>query len=131
MAGRPQVGTDGLRDFRRDLKKLDADLAKGLTRELREEVAKVASEAGTLAPRLTGALASSYRPFVTARSAGVRSRLPYAPVVEYGGTIRPRGADIVIKRSEPVTRAVIRQADAIVHGFGDAVERSARKAGWT
>jgi len=131
MAGRPAVGTDGLRELRRDLKKLDNDLAKGLTRELREEVAKVASEAGTLAPRLTGALADSYRPFVTARAAGIRSRLAYAPVHEYGGTISPRGADIVIKRSEPVTRAVIRQTDAIVDGFGDAVERSARKAGWT
>jgi hypothetical protein len=51
-------------------------------------------------------------------------------VIEYGGTISPRGTDITIKRSEPVTRAVQRQTDTIVDAFGDAVERAADKTGW-
>jgi phage gpG-like protein len=125
-----QIRTDGLRDLRRDFKRVDRDIDRGLVGDLRDEVAKVAAEASMLAPRRTGALAGSYRPFVTMRAAGIRSRLPYAGVHEYGGTISPRGADIVIRRSEPVTRAVARQEDAIVDGFGDAVEKAARRAGW-
>ena len=90
----------------------------------------VAAEAAPLAPRRTGALAASYKPFVTQRGAGVRSRLPYAPVIEYGGTIRPRGVPIEIARSQPVTRAVLRQQDRAVERAGDAVDRAARDSGW-
>jgi hypothetical protein len=125
-----EVHTEGLRDFRRDLKHLDPQLDKELRVELREAVGKVTAQAALLAPRRTGALARSYRPFVMQRSAGVRSRLPYAPVIEYGGTIRPRGVPILIQRSQPVTRAVERQTEQIVSEFADAVDRAARKAGW-
>jgi hypothetical protein len=125
-----EVRTEGLRDFRRDLKRMDPQLDKELRVELRDAVVKVTARAALLAPRRTGALAKSYRPFVTQRQAGIRSSLPYAPVIEYGGTISPRGTDIVIKRSEPVTRAVERETDEIVDAFGDAVERAADKTGW-
>jgi hypothetical protein len=124
------VNTDGLRDFRRDLKRLDPQLDRELRTEMREAVVKVAAQAALLAPRRTGALAQSYRPFVTLKSAGIRSNLPYAPVVEYGGTISPRGMDITFRRAEPVTRAVMRDADEIVESFGDAVERAADRTGW-
>jgi hypothetical protein len=125
-----EIRVDGLRQLRRDLKELGGTVDKGLTRQLRYEVGKVATEAGNLAPFDSGQLAASYRPFVTQRTAGVRSRLPYAPVIEYGGTIRPRGVDITFARSEPVTRAVLRTADEIVDGFTAAIERAARSAGW-
>jgi hypothetical protein len=124
------VSTDGLREFRRDLKRLDPALDRELRGELRDAVVKVAARAALLAPRRTGALAKSYRPFVTQRSAGIRSSLPYAPVIEFGGTIAPRGTDITFRRAEPVTRAVMREADEIVESFGDAVERAADRTGW-
>jgi phage gpG-like protein len=131
MAGRDfDVRTEGLREFRRDLKRLEPQVAKELQQELREAVGKVTALAAGTAPRKTGGLARSYRPFVTLRTAGIRSNLPYAPVIEYGGTIRPKGTPIEIRRYEPVTRAVERQADRIVNQFGDAVERAADKTGW-
>jgi hypothetical protein len=124
------IQTRGLRDFRRDLKKLDRNLDKELRDEFKDIARDVTYEASLLAPRQTGALAASYKPFVTLKGAGVRSNLPYAPVIEYGGKIRPRGVDITIKRSAPVTRAVLRQQDRIVERSGDAVEDAARRAGW-
>lgn len=130
MADDFAVGTDGLREFRRDLKRLDPAVARELQTELRDAAGKVAAQAALLAPRRTGRLARSYRAFVRLRAAGVRSSLPYAPVIEYGGSIQPRGVDILFKRAEPVTRAVERQAGMIVDEFGDAVERAADKTGW-
>ena len=91
MAQPAAIDIKGMRQFRRDLKQLDNEVDKRLRGELREIAADVAAEAAVLAPRRTGALAASYKPFVTQRGAGVRSRLPYAPVIEYGGTIRPQG----------------------------------------
>jgi hypothetical protein len=129
-AGSVHVETDGLREFRRDLKRLAPEVDKELRQEMRDAVAKVAAQAALLAPRRKGTLAGSYRPFVTQRSAGIRSALPYAPVIEYGGTIAPRGVDIRFRRSEPVTRAVLRETDEIVESFSDAVERAADQTGW-
>jgi hypothetical protein len=124
------IETEGMRDLRRDLKRLDPEIDKELRVELRDTVKRVAEVASGLAPVRSGALARSYRPFVTTKSAGIRSALPYAPVIEYGGTISPRGTPITFDRSEPVTRAVMRQADRVVDEFGDALERAADKTGW-
>jgi hypothetical protein len=125
-----QVSTDGLRDFRRDLRRLEPEVDKELRKELRQAVAIVAARAASLAPRQSGTLARSYRPFVTQRSAGIRSSLPYAPVVEYGGEISPRGTPIRFARRLPVTTAAEQYADRLVDEFGDAVERAADRTGW-
>lgn len=125
-----RIQADGLREFRRDLRKLDMETDVALRKELREAAGTIAHEASLLAPRRTGALAASYRPFTSLKGAGVRSKLPYAGVHEYGGVISPRGTDIRIRRSLPVTRAVIREQDAIVESLGDAIERAADRAGW-
>jgi phage gpG-like protein len=118
------VSTDGLRDFRRDLRRLEPEVDKELRKELRQAVAVIAARAAQIAPRQSGALARSYRPFVTQRSAGIRSALPYAPVIEYGGTISPRGAEIRFAQRLPVTTAVEQYADRLVEEFSDAVERA-------
>lgn len=125
------VGTDGLREFRRDLRRMEPDIDRELRKKLRVEVGIVAAAAAATAPKRSGRLARSYRPFVTQRSAGVRSALPYAGVIEYGGTISPRGTAIKITRREPVTRAVEAQTNRIIDAFGDAVESAADQAGWT
>jgi hypothetical protein len=124
------VDARGVREFRRELKRFDPELEKELKGEFRDAAARAAAEAGGLVNSRSGALARSYRPFVTARATGIRSSLPYAGVYEYGGTITPRGVPILFARSEPVTRAVERKADAVLQEAGNAVERAARKAGW-
>lgn len=128
--GRVVVHTEGLRTFRRDLKRLDPALDRELRKELRTGVAIVAARAAQIAPRQSGRLARSYRPFVTQSGAGIRSSLPYAPVIEYGGEISPRGTPIRFARRMPVTTAAEQYADRLVDKFGDAVERAADRTGW-
>lgn len=130
MAPAFDVDVDGLRALRRDLKRLDKELPKALNKEIKEAVGKVAIEAAATAPRKSGALARSYRPFTRGNIAGVRSPLPYAGVIEYGGTISPKGTPITIRKYEPVTRAVERRRDEIVEDVGDAIEHASRRAGW-
>lgn len=109
---------------------MEPETGKALQRELKEVVGKVAAEAALLAPRRTGALAESYKAYTRGNVAGVRSALPYAGVIEFGGTISPRGTPITIQRSAPITRAVQRQTDSIVEHVGDAIDTAARRAGW-
>jgi phage gpG-like protein len=129
--GEYAVKVNGLAELRRDLRRLQPALATQLSRVLKEAASIVAADAASLAPRKTGALAASYRPYASGNRAGVRSRLPYAAVHEYGGTISPRGADILIARSEPVSRAVARNTDAIMRELEDGFEVAAARTGWT
>lgn len=124
------VKVEGLAELRRDLRHLEPETAQQIQGVLKDAADIVAREAALLAPRRTGALAESYRPFTRGARAGVRSRLPYAGVHEFGGTIEPRGVPILIKRSEPITRAVERQTDTIVSELGDGIERAAQSTGW-
>jgi hypothetical protein len=126
----PQIQLQGWADFRRDLKAIDRDFPKEANRVLKAAVGEVAVEAAVTAPRRTGRLSRSYRPFTRGMIAGVRSTLPYAPVIEYGGTISPRGVDITFPKRETVTRAAERRANDVVDKFGDGIEDLARRHGW-
>jgi hypothetical protein len=128
--GRYTVEVKGLAEFRRDLRLMEPEVGKDVQRVLRGAVAMVAAQASLLAPRKTGALAGSYRPYTRGNRAGVRSRLPYAGVVEYGGTISPRGTPIKFRRSLPVTRAVLREQDEIVEALAGGIQAAAHRTGW-
>jgi hypothetical protein len=128
--GEYAVKVNGLAELRRDLRELEPTTAKEIQRVLKEGAQIVAEEASRLAPRRTGTLAGSYRAYTRGARAGVRSPLPYAAVHEYGGTIRPRGTPILIQRSEPVTRAVERQTDAIVASLAEGIEAATSRDGW-
>lgn len=124
------VQTEGLAELRRDLKRLDPLIDRELRDSIREAADKVAVTAGALAPRQSGALAHSIRPFVSGAKASVGSTLPYAGVVEWGGTIRPRGVPITFKPAGMVGRAVEDHADQVVGDIWDGIERAAHRAGW-
>jgi phage gpG-like protein len=131
MAGRDEgVRLEGFREFRRDLRKLEPAVAKGLSADIKAAAAKVAADARATAPHVTGKYAASIRPYVTARGASVGSRLPQAGVLHYGGTIQPRGVPITFPARPVVSEALDRRTDQIVDEVGDAVERAARAAGW-
>lgn len=125
-----RVSIEGLADLRRDFRAIGAGLNRELNAELREAAAIASRDAASLAPRRTGRLAASYKPFARGNAIGVRSRLPYAAVHEWGGTIRPRGVPIDIRRSAPVSQAVERNADRIVEELGDRIEGLARRHGF-
>jgi phage gpG-like protein len=125
-----QIRTENLAQLRRDLKRLDPLIDRELRDSIKEAADKVAVTAGALAPRRSGALAHSIRPFVSGAKASVGSTLPYAGVVEFGGSIRPRGVPITFKPAGMVGRAVEDHADQIVEDIADGVDRAARRAGW-
>jgi hypothetical protein len=124
------VRVEGLADLRRDLRKMQPAALKEIRDVLKHSAEIVAVEARARAPRLTGKLAASIRPGTAGNSAVVRSRLPYAVVHEFGGTIRPRGAPIRIKRREMVTGALAHRQDAIVRALADGIDRAAARNGW-
>lgn len=124
------VRVDGLREFQRDLKRLEPETAKLLRADIKAAAARVAVEARSAAVKRTGAYAASIRPYVTARGASIGSRLPQAGVLHFGGTIRPRGVPITFPARPVVSEAVDRNTDRIVNEIGDAVETAARRTGW-
>lgn len=124
------IDTPGLRDFRRDLKRLQPLIAKELTGELRDISQPVVIRAASLAPRLTGELARSLRVSVQQRGVSIYSTLPQAPVLHWGGTIRPRGVPITFPRTEFISRAVEEHADRLLDDVSDGVERASHRAGW-
>lgn len=126
----PEVSVEGLTQFRRDLKRLDRELDRDLRLEIRKAAATVAAEAAAAAPRQSGALAKSIRPYVAGANVSVGSTLPYAGVVHFGGTIQPRGTPITFKPTEFISHAVDRSTDRLVDEIGDAIETSALRAGW-
>lgn len=103
---------------------------KEIRNVVRDAARIVAAEASRLAPRQSGALAASIRGTTSGDKGIVRSPLPYAPVHEYGGVVRPRGAPVPIKASRYVGRALENKQDAIVDALGDGLEAVAARHGW-
>lgn len=124
------VNVKGLAEFRRNVRRVDAEANREIGVALSHGAEIAADAARLLAPRRTGALAASYRAYRRGNHAGVRSNLPYAPVIEFGGTIRPRGVPIMFKRQAPVTRAVERNETAIVREVEQGIVRAAQRTGW-
>lgn len=126
---RPGIQVAGLREFRRSLSTADAATTKIINEELRAAAEKVADTARSLAPRKTGRLAASLKPYATGNRVGVRSRLPYANVQHWGGTTgrghseSKRGATRV-RGTEFITRAVDGREDQIIRDLGGALERA-------
>jgi phage gpG-like protein len=110
---------------------MQPDVRREVSRALKEGAVVVARASGPLAARRTGALAGSFKPGASQMKAYVRSRLPYAGVLEYGGTIKPKGAPVVIKAHPAATLALERNQEKIVDHIGDAIERVASTHGWS
>src|ERR1044072_7305494 len=91
-----EIRVQGLREFQRDLRKLEPETAKLLRADIKAVAERVAVEARSHAVRRTGRYAASIRPYVTARGASIGSRLPQAGVLHWGGTIRPRGGPATV-----------------------------------
>jgi hypothetical protein len=117
-------------EFQRELRKIDPLFDRELKDSIRKGTGKIAVTAGARAPRDSGELAHSIRPYVSGVRASVGSTLPYAGVHEFGGSIQPRGVPITIKASGFVGRAVDDHAEEIVEDIADGFDRAARRAGW-
>lgn len=132
MAGRNDSGVrvEGLREFRRDLKRVSPEVNAHLRDEMKRLGETVAAEARSAAVKRTGRYASSIRAYAAGPGVAVGSRLPQANVLHWGGTIRPRGVDITFQQRPVISQAVERHENQIVDRVGDMIERAARRGGW-
>lgn len=121
---------EGLRELRRDLKKLSPEANKQLGRELRKPAQMIAVTARGQARRKSGRYARSIRVYASKGGFAVGSNLPQAGVLHWGGTIRPRGVPIVFKPEPVVIDAASRHEKELLEAAGNAVETAARKAGF-
>jgi phage gpG-like protein len=127
---KPVIETHGVKEFQRDLRRMQPEVAKELRQEIKAGAGPILASARLSAPKLSGTLARSIKLSVTARGVSIYSTVPYAPVVHWGGTISPRGVDITFARTEFITKSVEARADELVDDIGDSVERVAERLGW-
>jgi len=124
------VRIDGLADLRRDLRAMQPEARKEVTRALKQGAQVVAVAAVPFTARKTGAMAKGWRAGAAGNSAFVRNRHPGAGVQEHGGVIRPKGVPITIKPHPAATRALDLRADSIVEKVGDALDDVFVRAGF-
>lgn len=124
-----QVEVRGLREFRRDLRRIDADLPKGITRALKDAAEIVADEARDRAPIRSGRLKGSIRSFTAGDRAGVRvnarrrsagypSGYPYPKRIEYGDLSRPFLRPALRARAREVAERMERVVDDVARVWG-------------
>lgn len=138
MAVAPQVGLVGARSLRRDLNRMIPGTGKLVTGVLRETIQPLAADARSRAPVGTGEndphpgqLRDRLRGVAYSTNASIRDTLPYAPVHEFGGTIRPKGTPIKIEGKHFVYDAIDAQKDDIIAKLTEAFGPWARRYGWT
>jgi len=124
------VRTKGLGALNRSLGKISKDLKKESVGHLRSIAREVRDEAKPLTPVRSGALRSSLRYQASARGASVSSALPYAGLVEHGGTISPRGTPITFQSARMLGRAVQQNTDNIEEQLGDLLDQIGRRNGF-
>lgn len=84
------IKIDGLAEFSRNLKRLDAELPKALRVAMNEAADIVVQAARAKVPRRTGRAARSIRPQSTrtlVRVAAGGKRVPYYPWLDFGGRV--------------------------------------------
>lgn len=132
MAGEGSaVQVEGLAQLRRDVRSMDKELGKELTRELKAAAEVVLPAARALTPKRSGKLAGSLRAAAAGNKASIRSSVVYANAVHWGtGVRRGKPGPHNIAPRKFVVHAVDANQDRIVEAMGDALEKFADRHGW-
>lgn len=136
MAATEPIRITGLREFSRDLKRLDSDLPKALRVAMNEAAELVVGDARPMVPSRSGRARKSMKAASTRTKVRVKaggSRAPYYPWLDFGGRVG---------RKQSVERAVFKEGRYLYRSyfdlrqrgtFGDVLERAlldvARQAG--
>lgn len=120
------VRIEGLAELRLALKKIDRELDRGLAAVFRQIGRMVRDAARRNAPVRSGALRKSIRSSVSARRSSIYSNLDYAPVHEWGGTIRPNGGAVKIEARRYMNRGVSESRRVIDAGLDGLLDHLAR-----
>lgn len=124
-----RVIVTGLRELNAALKALDADAQKAMSAALKEIAEGVASDVRSLVPRRSGRLAASYKPRGSAKGAAIAfggSSAPYAPWIEFGGSVG-KGHDRRAPHSGATKRAIVKGGRYLYPAIGDNMEDVAEK----
>ncbi len=132
-----EVNIEGLTAFRRDLRRLYPEINKQLNRDLKVAAGPILAAAKSKAPYRSGRLAGSIRVSSQQRGVSIRSALPYANVIHWGGSTG-RGhregvawsGSVKIAPSYFLTDAVRDKERYIVDKMGDMIEHAALRTGW-
>lgn len=93
MAERTRIEVTGLREFQRELRKMDSDLPKQVRIALNQASQLVIDKATPLIPRRTGRAANSLKVRSSQREARIAAggkRAPYYPWLDFGGKVGKR-----------------------------------------
>lgn len=132
----PRVNVHGLADLRRALKRIDTDLDRDVRIELKalgESIAQVARNRAPIGPAgdpHRGALRSSIKVSVRQKTASIYSKLPYAAVHEWGGSIRPKGTPIQIEGRHYIVSAIEDSHDLIERRLLNTLDAVVARAGF-
>lgn len=121
----------GLEEFQRDIKRMAPDQRREIPKALRKSAVLVHRTGMPFVARRTGTLGAAWRVGANQRDgAFVRNRLPQAGVLEFGGTIRPRGTPFTVRAQPSMTRALEARQEDIVDLVADVLDVVARRNGW-
>jgi hypothetical protein len=137
VALRAGVEVHGLKELRRDLRKIDPALQKELRADFLDIGKAVAEDAQSEMPERTGRAKASVKAGVSGNNAyvqGGKQTVPYFGWLDFGGVLRPTGG-----RRNTITRefrkrgrflypAIDRNGDRIQRGAEDAVEKAIAKS---
>lgn len=129
------IKVDGLDQFVRNLRTLDAAVPKALRRAQNDAANLVVDWARPRVPRRTGRAARSVRAASTARATRVKeggARVPYMPWLDFGGQGRKKGhpaARPFIKQGRYVWAGLAANRDQVAAKLTDALLDAARSAG--
>lgn len=129
----PEIRVVGLKEFHKRLRETDRDLGRQLTKVNKYVAGMLADATRPALPEASGALRRSLRPGATGKTARVTmggARAPYAPWIEFGGTIAPRGTPIKRERvpsGRYLYRALAEHRDRLVDAYFDEVSAMLRR----
>ena len=124
------VAVEGLAQLRTSLRAIDRDALKEVQSVTKRAAEIVAVQSRTNAPHKTGKLSASIKARTSGNKGIVGSKLPYAKVHEFGGTIAPKGAPITIKASRYIDRALESKSDEVARELETGLDQVLTRHGW-
>jgi hypothetical protein len=128
------IRVEGLKEFSRNLKKLDGDLPKALRIALNEAADIVVSGARSRIPRRTGRASASVKARSTrtaSRVVGGSNRVPYYPWLDFGGRVG-KGKSVrrpFLKEGRYIYASYFANSDEFAKVLEEALLDVARQAG--
>src|SRR5881275_3315528 len=129
------INVEGQAELRKALAAIDRGFGREINQAIKHGLEKTVPVAAGLAPHKTGRLAASLKAGAAGNRSFIRSRLPYANVIHWGGNVpNQRSTSTRPKRHFEASlfaeRAISSRAEQIVDEVGDQLDRLATRHGF-